>query len=644
MTRTRSTRRSSSWAPVALRRRRGRGRRRPSPRPPSTSPRCSRCWRSWCASPASRSRRSSPARARALAQFANDLDDPALAGGPGAAPRRCGATTLRARRGRRRALGGARSPARTRCASTPSTWAPRGAALRGGRGGSRAPWPRRRTAFARLERRARGARPSCRPRSAPAQAGPVVVVDRPEQTQSQVRLAGPAFRRAHPDYFAAQVVNVALGGGFTSRLVHEIRVKRGLSYGVGSSTSTPSRAGGLFAVSTFTKSGDHREILAVMLAEVDKMRRRGPTPRRAGEGAALPGRPLPAADRDQRVAGRGAGGHGAVRPGGRLAGPLPRPGARGAAPRAASRRALVPPRGRRTIVRGGAAAELLPQLEGLGPVEACGRRLAVIPVLWAGGGFSRWTSRPGRWSSPGAARAASRPCAISWRPSWARGVGGAPAGPGHLRRPALRAGRRRPPRAVAWPSSAGQTREALPGAGLGRWTAPRGSTRRWCPARRARMRVARPARRARPRSPCCAPWRPSGRAPGGGPAAHRAHPPDPRAPAPSGQPLLVDPAVRAAGSGDEAPGRAADAVVLARTPLHAARLECPGGRAARAPGGHAPLPADMARALELLRGERTGWSRWSDGVRIVTRQVGHHELELAGVVEAVITTRTGPRS
>ena len=108
-------------------------------------------------------------------------------------------------------------------------------------------------------------------------AGKVVVVDRPEQTQSQVRVAGPAYRRGAPVQFAAQIVNVTLGAGFTSRLVREVRVKRGLSYGVGSSFDTL-RAGGLFSVSSFTKVETTGQLLSVIRGEVDRMRARGPTP------------------------------------------------------------------------------------------------------------------------------------------------------------------------------------------------------------------------------------------------------------------------------------------------------------------------------------------------------------------------------
>jgi zinc protease len=107
-------------------------------------------------------------------------------------------------------------------------------------------------------------------------AGKVLVVDRPDQTQAQVRLGALAYRRGEPVTFPAQVMNAALGGGFTSRLVREVRVKRGLSYGVGSSFETM-RAGGSFSVSSFTKLKTTQELLQVTLGEVARMRDRGPS-------------------------------------------------------------------------------------------------------------------------------------------------------------------------------------------------------------------------------------------------------------------------------------------------------------------------------------------------------------------------------
>jgi zinc protease len=106
--------------------------------------------------------------------------------------------------------------------------------------------------------------------------GKVLVVDRPNQTQAQVRLGGRGYRRGEPVTFPAQVMNASLGGGFTSRLVREVRVKRGLSYGVGSSFETM-RVGGSFSVSSFTKVKTTPALLGVLLDEVARMRERGPT-------------------------------------------------------------------------------------------------------------------------------------------------------------------------------------------------------------------------------------------------------------------------------------------------------------------------------------------------------------------------------
>lgn len=53
--------------------------------------------------------------------------------------------------------------------------------------------------------------------------------------QSVARFAHPGIDRDDPDFFAAYIVNEILGGsGFNSRLMDEVREKRGLTYGIGS--------------------------------------------------------------------------------------------------------------------------------------------------------------------------------------------------------------------------------------------------------------------------------------------------------------------------------------------------------------------------------------------------------------------------
>jgi zinc protease len=70
------------------------------------------------------------------------------------------------------------------------------------------------------------------------------------------------------------VANAVLGGTFTSRLVNEIRVDRGLSYGV-SSRFDALKVAGRFCVSTFTKTETTREIIEVALGAVSQLKEKG---------------------------------------------------------------------------------------------------------------------------------------------------------------------------------------------------------------------------------------------------------------------------------------------------------------------------------------------------------------------------------
>jgi zinc protease len=81
----------------------------------------------------------------------------------------------------------------------------------------------------------------------------------------------------HPDYFPSTSMNNALGGGFTSRLVNEVRVERGLTYGINSYFDMMN-AGGVFGITTFTQTERTREMLDVTLGEVAKVRESGITP------------------------------------------------------------------------------------------------------------------------------------------------------------------------------------------------------------------------------------------------------------------------------------------------------------------------------------------------------------------------------
>jgi zinc protease len=98
----------------------------------------------------------------------------------------------------------------------------------------------------------------------------VVVVDMPDAGQAAVYIARAGLRRADPAYLAAQVANAVLGGGYSARLNEEIRIKRGLSYGAGSSFDFR-RDTGPFTASAQTKNESAAEVAGIIVDELNRM-------------------------------------------------------------------------------------------------------------------------------------------------------------------------------------------------------------------------------------------------------------------------------------------------------------------------------------------------------------------------------------
>ena len=95
--------------------------------------------------------------------------------------------------------------------------------------------------------------------------------------QTNIRLALPGLKRDDPEFYTAYLVNYILGGGsFSSRLYEEVREKRGLAYGVYSYLGTYDHAG-LVGGGTATRSERTDKALEVILAEMKKMAKEGPT-------------------------------------------------------------------------------------------------------------------------------------------------------------------------------------------------------------------------------------------------------------------------------------------------------------------------------------------------------------------------------
>ncbi len=74
-----------------------------------------------------------------------------------------------------------------------------------------------------------------------------IIVDLPGTGQAAVSLGLPGIARSDPDYFPILLANDILGGGYSARLNMEIRIRRGLSYGAGSSLSARYAPGAIIA-------------------------------------------------------------------------------------------------------------------------------------------------------------------------------------------------------------------------------------------------------------------------------------------------------------------------------------------------------------------------------------------------------------
>ena len=95
--------------------------------------------------------------------------------------------------------------------------------------------------------------------------------------QSIVMFSAPGIDLRDPDFRPAQVMNYVLGGGgFSSRLMHEVRSVRGLTYGI-STNLAGYRFADILSGSVASDNAKIKESLDVTKAEVEKMRTSGIT-------------------------------------------------------------------------------------------------------------------------------------------------------------------------------------------------------------------------------------------------------------------------------------------------------------------------------------------------------------------------------
>jgi zinc protease len=105
----------------------------------------------------------------------------------------------------------------------------------------------------------------------------MLLVDKPDLTQATFMLGHGGIRHADPRWYAVTLMNYVLGGSdFSSRLMTEVRSKRGLTYGIGSSFGS-SLYEGAFRVSAATKNESTWDALLASVNEIRRMQADGPS-------------------------------------------------------------------------------------------------------------------------------------------------------------------------------------------------------------------------------------------------------------------------------------------------------------------------------------------------------------------------------
>jgi zinc protease len=95
----------------------------------------------------------------------------------------------------------------------------------------------------------------------------IVIVDKPDAVQTEIRVGHLNVARKDPDYFNLLVASYVLGGSAGGRLNKSLRVERGLTYGA-YATIIPRRGPGTFYSVTDTRTEKTAEAVNLILEEI----------------------------------------------------------------------------------------------------------------------------------------------------------------------------------------------------------------------------------------------------------------------------------------------------------------------------------------------------------------------------------------
>jgi zinc protease len=113
----------------------------------------------------------------------------------------------------------------------------------------------------------------------------IILVDKPDAVQTEIRVGQLAIPRKHPDYLAFDLAVKILGGEGANRLHRVLRSERGLTYGAEADTDAMKQAGD-YVAETDTRTETTGEALRLMLDEFAKIQRQRPFERELADAQA----------------------------------------------------------------------------------------------------------------------------------------------------------------------------------------------------------------------------------------------------------------------------------------------------------------------------------------------------------------------
>ncbi len=109
-----------------------------------------------------------------------------------------------------------------------------------------------------------------------ARRGQMLLIDKPDATQTYFEIGQPGIDIKNPDRTTLEIINTLFGGRFTSMLNDALRVNSGLTYGA-SSQLEQNRLPGAIVISTYTKTDSTTQAIDMALDVLKRLNEKGIT-------------------------------------------------------------------------------------------------------------------------------------------------------------------------------------------------------------------------------------------------------------------------------------------------------------------------------------------------------------------------------